>query len=103
MCYYARQFKLQLEQKEYDVARFNIDAKFEAGFDSAYAYPAKPVIVSKDMQKIEIYNWALIPSRAKDTSFRKNTLNAKIETLTEKPSFKNCIDNRCIILVDGFF
>ena len=39
----------------------------------------------------------------KDNSIRKYTLNAKIETLQEKPSFRNVIDNRCLIITDGFY
>jgi putative SOS response-associated peptidase YedK len=36
-------------------------------------------------------------------SIPKNTLNAKIETIGEKPSFKYSLDKRCLILADGFY
>jgi putative SOS response-associated peptidase YedK len=35
--------------------------------------------------------------------FENYTLNARIETLTEKKSFKDIIQNRCLILADGFY
>ena len=48
-------------------------------------------------------DWGLIPAWAKDRALQKMTLNAKIETLTEKPSFQNSVSNRCLVLVNGFY
>jgi putative SOS response-associated peptidase YedK len=50
-----------------------------------------------------LYSWGLIPNWAKDDSIRKNTLNAKIETIHEKPSFRDVIQHRCLVLIDGFY
>lgn len=44
-----------------------------------------------------------MPSWATDTSHRHYTLNARIETLHEKKSFKDVIQNRCLIIADGFY
>ena len=44
-----------------------------------------------------------MPTWAKDKTFRKNLLNAKIETIKELPSFRNSVKNRCLVLVDGFY
>lgn len=44
-----------------------------------------------------------MPFWAKDKSLQKNTLNCKIETAAEKPSFKNYISNRCLVVADGFY
>jgi putative SOS response-associated peptidase YedK len=38
-----------------------------------------------------------------DKNSRKHTLNARIETLKELPSFRDAAKNRCLILVDGFY
>jgi len=39
-----------------------------------------------------------------DDSWNRNyTLNARIETLDKKPSFKNIVNNRCLIIVNGFY
>ncbi|MCH1624860.1 SOS response-associated peptidase [Ferdinandcohnia quinoae] len=48
--------------------------------------------------------WGLVPSWAKDDKFAGKTINARGETLLEKPSFKNLIyRKRCIIPADSFF
>ena len=52
--------------------------------------------------------WGLVPFWVKDKSQLKklwnNTLNARGETIFEKPSFRNSAKNkRCIIYVDGFY
>ena len=38
-----------------------------------------------------MYSWGLIPRWAKDDSIQQNTLNAKIETIHEQPSFRDVI------------
>ena len=40
---------------------------------------------------------------AKDTNIRKSTLNARLETIDQKPSFKPSLSKRCLVLADGFF
>ena len=60
-----------------------------------------PVIINEDIINMK---WGLIPSWAKDNSFASKMINARSETLLEKPSFKNLVDtNRCIIISNGFY
>ena len=48
--------------------------------------------------------WGLIPSWAKDLKKTKPMINARIETIAEKPFFKSALKTRrCIIPADGFF
>jgi len=48
--------------------------------------------------------WGLIPSWAKDESIGSRMINARAETLAEKPSFKNLLRrHRCLIVADGFY
>ena len=48
--------------------------------------------------------WGLIPSWAKDKAIGAKMINARGETLLEKPSFKNLvISKRCIVITDGYF
>lgn len=48
--------------------------------------------------------WGLIPSWAKDEKIGYQTINAKAETLSDKPSFASAFERRrCIIPADGFF
>jgi len=48
--------------------------------------------------------WGLIPSWAKDESIGYKMINARAETLAEKPSFRKALEQRrCIIPADGFY
>ena len=79
--------------------KLNISPVYNA---SGFNHPSVPVIINKS-KEIHLFSWGLIPFWAKDIEIRKNTLNAKIETLNEKPSFRNCINNRCLVIADGFY
>jgi len=70
---------------------------------NGFSFPKTPVIANNEPAKIQLFNWGLLPSWAKDDTFRKNTLNARLETIQEKPSFKPYVQNRCLILADGFY
>ena len=49
-------------------------------------------------------HWGLVPSWAKDPSGASRLINARIETLKEKPSFCNAFKKRrCLIIADGFY
>src|SRR5260370_7540058 len=53
---------------------------------------------------LEWLRWGLIPSWAKDESIGSRMINARAETLTEKPSFKGLLrSKRCLIVADGFY
>ncbi|RMH60582.1 MAG: SOS response-associated peptidase [Calditrichaeota bacterium] len=70
---------------------------------NGFTYPPVPALIDEAPNRIRALHWGLIPHWAKDTAIRQYTLNAKIETLTEKPSFRDCVNNRCGIIADGFF
>jgi putative SOS response-associated peptidase YedK len=70
---------------------------------SGFAFPLVPVITNKEADSIQLFHWGLIPHWAKDMEIRKNTLNARIETIEEKPSFRSYTRNRCLVLIDGFY
>ncbi len=52
---------------------------------------------------LEIHKWGIVPSWAKKKEFRP-LINARIETINEKISFKKLIKlNRCVVVADGFY
>jgi putative SOS response-associated peptidase YedK len=68
--------------------------------------PTQPVAVVKDggSRDVTLYQWGLVPSWAKDPSIGSRMINARSETLQEKPSFRNAFSRRrCLILSDGFY
>lgn len=55
-------------------------------------------------RQIERFHWGLIPSWAKDSQIGNRMINARSETLAEKPSFRNAYKRRrCLILADGYY
>lgn len=113
MCFYFRASKKVLEQlgKKYEgieevIRNINIpndpDKDWALNYNG-FAHPDCLVVTNKQLDKIQLMNWGLIPSWAKDKSIQNNTLNARIETLAEKPSFRNYVSNRCLIFADGFY
>jgi len=104
MCYQTKITK----QKEEIAERFNAEINALNDYEpmevcSAFEYPKTPIITNKAPTKVQLYNWGLIPSWSDDNSIRNYTLNARIETLAEKKSFKDVIQNRCLIVANGFY
>ncbi len=61
-------------------------------------------IIKDETRKLTALRWGLIPSWAKDTAIGNRMINARAETLLEKPSFKDAFKKRrCLIIADGFF
>ena len=61
-------------------------------------------ILSDDSKKTIELQWGLIPSWSKDDSIGQKMINARSETIKEKPSFKNLIKRkRCLIIADGYY
>jgi putative SOS response-associated peptidase YedK len=68
--------------------------------------PSQPVLVlpNDGTNKADFFVWGLIPSWAKDPSIGSRMINARAETLAEKPSFRSAYKyHRCLIFADGFF
>jgi putative SOS response-associated peptidase YedK len=64
-----------------------------------------PVIVQNEgLNELKPMKWGLVPSWAPDPSIGNCVINARAETLTEKPSFKRLVQQRrCLIPADGFY
>lgn len=68
--------------------------------------PTQPVAVlpNDGEQRLDYFIWGLIPSWAKDPKIGNRLINARAETLAEKPSFRNAYKRRrCLIFADGFY
>jgi putative SOS response-associated peptidase YedK len=52
----------------------------------------------------ELLRWGLVPSWAKDPDPKLKMINARVETVTEKPAFRRPFGRfRCLIVADGFY
>ena len=62
------------------------------------------VVANNGDNSVEFFQWGLIPSWAKDPKIGNRMINARSETLAEKPSFRTAYKRRrCLILTDGFY
>lgn len=73
-----------------------------------FAHPELLIYTDRDPYKPTISRWGLIPSWVKEeqqaVDLSRKTLNARGETIFEKPSFRQSAEyKRCVIDIDGFF
>ena len=62
------------------------------------------VVTQNGARHLSAYHWGLIPSWAKDAGIGNKMINARAETLAEKPSFRTALSRRrCLIPADGFY
>ena len=58
---------------------------------------------SSERECLEL-QWGLVPSWAKDSNIGNKMINARAETVAEKPSFRKAFkQQRCMVLADGFY
>lgn len=104
MCFFRQQTKSAKEVEHRFSAKIEHPEIFEPQQQiNGFTFPKTPVITNQDAKIITHFQWGLIPNWAQDDTIKKYTLNARIETLHQKPSFKESINNRCLVIADGFF
>lgn len=90
-------------EKEFNV-KISDEKLFKPRYNIAPMQNIAAVLESGGERFIENLRWGLIPSWAKDESIGNKLINARAETLAEKPSFKNAFrSHRCIIPASGFY
>ena len=96
-----------LQQTTQDLlARFAVQlAIFEVKPRYNIAPSQEVAVVRADGQRrLEALKWGLVPFWAKDLKKLKPMINARMETLVEKPTFRAALSRRrCLIPADGFF
>ena len=84
-----------------------LNAKLLEKFKPRYnAAPSQnlPVVVNSDPGHINFFQWGLVPFWANDAQIGNKLINARSETIFEKPSFRESIKKRrCLIPTDGLF
>jgi putative SOS response-associated peptidase YedK len=109
MCYSIAQVLKARDLEERFPARFiNAERYQPFYYVSAFDRPSVPVIASDEASSIQLFQWGLVPYWVEDGAgadeISLKTLNARLETIFEKPAFRQSARERhCIILVSGFF
>ncbi|MGD2270486.1 MAG: SOS response-associated peptidase [Desulfobacterales bacterium] len=85
---------------------FNVDEVACAVSPNYNIAPTQEVLVVRrnHQTRLDKFHWGLVPFWAKDTSIGSRLINARAETVAQKPSFRNAFENRrCLIVADGFY
>lgn len=98
-------FTLTVNNSENELAfpRFNFPNTLQARYNIAPGQDI-PVVTNTGTNKLEHFRWGLIPSWARDPKVGVRMINARCETLSQKPSFSIAYKkHRCLIISDGFY
>lgn len=89
-----KEFKVEIADGNLTAPRYNI----------APTQMIAAIAEIENAREFASFKWGLIPHWAKDESIGNKLINARAETLTEKPSFREAFrSRRCIIPASGFF
>ena len=103
MCFHSKQSKDAQTLAHRYKAKIENPELFSTGDFNGFTQPYCAIITNDKQEIIQFAQWGLIPDWAKDKSIQKSTLNARLETIHEKPSFKASQGKRCLIPADGFY
>lgn len=79
---------------------------FERRYNLAPTQSVATVVVPQPGcdRQFQWMRWGLIPSWAKDRKIGNRMINARVETVAEKPAFRTALkQRRCLVLADGFY
>ena len=78
--------------------------EFPASYNIAPSLPVLTIHTTDNVRHMDLMRWGLVPSWAKDPAIGNKMINARAETLDEKPSYRSSLKRkRCIIPASGFF
>ena len=97
----------QLE-RDFEARLGDLHVEAEADYNAAPTKPEPLVVGRRDesgsWREVVTARWGLIPSWAKDPSIGNKLINARSETVAEKPSFRRAFDSRrAVVPADGFY
>lgn len=75
-------------------------------YNIAPTQPVETVLQTRDRpgRQFRLLRWGLIPSWAKDPTIGNRLINARSESVSEKPSFRSAFKyRRCLVIADGFY
>lgn len=108
MCYYVDSKLTNKEIREI----FNVETNFKefdsekmlSGFRKRGVYDKKlPIILNTNPSEAVLGDWGIVPDWTGTRAFQRSTLNARLEEIEEKKSFKTSVGKRCLVPVNGFY
>jgi len=97
--------EIAVMEKELEAWRKSFQTHYHV---SGFSHPDLLVFTNEKPKQSQAYRWGLIPSWVKDNktahTLSNQTINARAETIYEKPSFRNAAQrNHCLIYLDAFY
>jgi putative SOS response-associated peptidase YedK len=94
--------------KQEVIEAFEVDElplDYHPRFNIAPGQPVLGITAAEDgTRRAGYFRWGLVPFWAKDPSIGNRMINARAETVTEKPAYRNAFTrHRCLVPVDGFY
>ena len=109
MCYHIKiENSLKNIEKRFSAKYVGKEEFNPQKYINGFSLPQIPVITNEKPNEIQLLYWGLIPHWIKNYNdaqqIRSKTLNARSETITEKPSYKKLINkNHCLVIADGYY
>lgn len=98
--------------EEFEVQQVDVREKLEPDYNvaptkSVYAVLSRPPREDRSadpVRRLRTLTWGLVPSWAKDPSIGNRMINARVETVAEKPAYRKAFaTRRCLLPADGYF
>ena len=88
----------------FDIQSFLNEEWFAPSYNIAPSQLVLAVINDGSSNRMGFLKWGLVPPWANDPSIGNKMINARAETITEKPSFRNAFKKkRCLVIADSFY
>ena len=99
---YTLKSPLSVVTERFDIEEF--PSSLSPSYNIAPTQQVATVLSENGKRKLEMLRWGLIPSWADDPEIGNKMINARAETVAEKPSYRRAFKrSRCLILADGFY
>ena len=86
-----------------DLAGIEVPAELAPRFNIAPTQ-ATAILANDDRRLVTMASWGLVPPWARDVAIGARLINARGETLSEKPAFREAYARRrCLVFADGFY
>lgn len=96
--------------EEFEVDRIDLREQLEPDWNVAPTKPVPAVLVRRDrtsgavQRRLSVLRWGLVPSWAKDLRIGSKLINARVESVHEKPAFRRAFAaRRCLLPADGYY
>ncbi len=100
---YALYSSIDQIQSQFSIDRVTLD-EAPPNYNVAPTQEVLAVIHQDGLKILDKLHWGLVPFWAQDTKIGSKMINARAETVSNKPSFRDAFKNRrCLIPADGFF